>query len=306
MRLVFMGTPEFALPALRALHASQHSVAAVYTQPPRPAGRGQEETPSPVHRLAISLGIPVHTPATLKSPEIQEQFRALNADVAVVVAYGLLLPRAILDAPAHGCLNIHPSSLPRWRGAAPIQRTLMAGDSETSVCIMRLDEGMDTGDILLEQPLSIPPTMNAGDLHDKTAELGANLLIETLIGLQQGTIIPRKQSADGICIAPKIRKEEARIDWTQSAQTIHNLIRGLSPKPGVFFMHGGQPIKILRADYDAAPVSTKPATVMDDALTIACGSGVLRPQLLQRSGKTVVSAADLLRGYPLPAGTILE
>ncbi len=311
-----MGTPEFALPSLKALREAGHAIAAVYTQPPRPAHRGQKETPSPVHRYALEQGFPVYTPVSLKSQDVQAEFAAHRADAAIVAAYGLLLPKPILDAYPLGCINIHPSLLPRWRGAAPIQRTLMAGDAETGVCIMQMDEGLDTGDILLCEKLDVlenirSSTVNAQILHDLLAYAAPPLLLMALEGLQRREVTPTPQPAVGVTYAQKITKEECRIDWTQDAQAILNRIRGLSPKPGAYCMLNGEPLKILMADIMLADLvrhggTRTPGQVQDGYLTVACGSGYLRLEELQRPGKKAVMAMDFLNGSPVPTGTLLE
>ena len=288
MRITFMGTPEFAVPTLQALIDSpDHEVVAVYSQPPRPAGRGHHETPSPTHQLALKTGIPVFTPTSLKSPEAQEQFAAHQADLAVVAAYGLLLPQPILDAYPLGCINIHPSDLPRWRGAAPIQRTIMAGDTHSAMCIMQMDAGLDTGDVLLRQPVRVPATTTAGELHDKMAALGAECLLKTLE--MHGRLQPYKQSAEGVTYAHKITKDEALIDWTRPAPEILHHIRGMNPYPAAQTDIAGERIKIFAAELSTAPHAP---------LTFACGDGQhLRLTELQRPGKKRMSAEDALRGW---------
>lgn len=305
LKVIFMGTPEFAVPTLAALIYSPHEVCAVYTQPPRPAHRGKKETPSPVHRLALAHGLSVFTPQSLKGKDVQQEFAALGADVAVVAAYGLLLPKAILHACRFGCINVHPSRLPRWRGAAPIQRTVMAGDKETSVCIMQMEEGLDTGDILLEVNYPVSVDMTAGELHDLLAKEAGPIVLETLERMTEDTLSPVRQSEEGVTYAKKILKEEARLDWSQPAQALYHHIRGLSPHPGAFFDNQGERIKVLQAAY-AEGLAGKPAgTVLDDQLTIQCGTGTLCPTLLQRAGKKPMSCAEMLRGYSIPVGTVL-
>jgi methionyl-tRNA formyltransferase len=300
-----MGTPEFALPALDAVVNAGHQILAVYTAPPRPAGRGQKEMPSAVHQRALEYGLHVETPASLKDAQAQERFRSYNADAAVVAAYGLLLPKAILEAPRLGCINIHPSLLPRWRGAAPIQRTVMAGDRETGVVIMQMNAGLDTGDMLLNSHCEIKDGTTAGELHDTLARMSAPLLLRVLDGLAAGTIIPVKQPEEGAIYAQKITRDDCRIDWSKSASSIRQQILGLSPQPGAAFVHKGQPIKILKADIEpASPASA--GTVLDGQLAIRCGEDSLRPLLVQRSGKKPMTAGDMLRGYPIAAGEILE
>lgn len=306
MRLVFMGTPAFAIPTLAALHEAGHNIAAVYTQPPRPAGRGQKETPSPMHQYALEHNLPVFTPESLKSSDIQAAFAAHKADAAIVAAYGLLLPKPILDAYPLGCINIHPSLLPRWRGAAPIQRTIMAGDRETGIVIMQMDAGLDTGDMLLVERYPIPEGTTAGELHDMLAQKAAPLLLEALRSLEGKNITPVKQSDAGVEYAKKITKTDSIIDWNQPASSIYHQILGLTPSPGAAFTYQGEPIKIFAASYSDAPTGKAPGTVIDDALGIACQPGILHPTLLQRPGKKRITADELLRGFPLPAGTSLS
>jgi methionyl-tRNA formyltransferase len=298
-----MGTPDFAVPQLAALIAAGHEIAAVYTQPPRPAGRGQTLQPSPVEQFARAQGLAVLSPVSLKTPEAQAEFRALSADAAVVAAYGLILPRAILDAPHLGCFNVHASLLPRWRGAAPIQRAIMAGDAETGVSIMRMEAGLDTGPMLLAERVPIAARMNAGQLHDVLAALGARLMTRALGALESGDLAQSPQPAEGVTYAAKITKEETRIEWTEPAAVLDRRIRALAPVPGAWFAYGEMRVRLL----DALPVTGGgvPGTVLDEALTIACGEGVLRPLLLQRAGKAPVAVADFLRGLKLPPGTRL-
>ena len=277
-RIVFMGTPAFAAVALKALLDAGHEVIAVYSQPPRPKGRGMETQKSPVHMLADEQGIAVRTPASLRSAEEGAAFAALQPDVAVVAAYGLILPKAVLDAPRHGCLNIHASLLPRWRGAAPIQRAIMAGDVRTGVTIMQMEAGLDTGPMLLKEDLPIAADMNAGALHDVLAEMGARLIVQALDQLPGLKPVP--QPAEGVTYAAKITKEECRIDWCRSVAELDRHIRGLSPAPGAFTEIDGERLTILAADL--APGSGAPGTVIDDRLTIACGEGALRPALVKR------------------------
>ena len=313
LRLVFMGTPEFASTTLTELHAAGHEIAAVYTRAPKIAGRGMAERKSPVHVYAEAAGIPVHTPRTLRDAVEQEKFAALKADVAVVVAYGLILPKPILDAPAHGCLNLHGSALPRWRGAAPIQRAIMAGDTTTAVMVMRMDEGLDTGPVCLGESLGIGPDMTAGELHDDMARRGADLMLRALAALERGSLTPTPQSADGVTYAAKIEKAEARVDFARPAAQVHNHIRGLSPFPGAFVEAtvGGRAERIkivcsqLVADSGPAGTVLEPGTVLDDALTVACSDGAVRLMIVQRAGKKPMTAAELLRGFPLKAGTRL-
>ena len=301
MRLVFMGTPEFSVPVLDALVAAGHDIAAVYCQPPRPAGRGNKETPTPVHQRAAELGLPVRHPTSLKGAEAQADFAALNADVAVVLAIGLILPQAVLDAPRHGCLNIHASLLPRWRGAAPIHRAIMAGDAETGICIMQMDAGLDTGPVLLRAATPIGPAETTGQLHDRLSRMGARLIVEALSRL--GDLVPEAQPADGVTYASKIDKAEAAIDWSRPALEVDRLIRGLSPFPGAWTLHDGQRIKLLASRL--AQGTGAPGTVLDDALTVACGTGAVQLLRLQRAGRGAQDAAEFLRGMPLSKGTQL-
>jgi methionyl-tRNA formyltransferase len=298
MRLVFMGTPDFAVETLKALKDAGHEIACVYSQPPRPAGRGLAERPSPVHAFAASRGMEVRTPVSLKSPEEQARFASLDADAAVVVAYGLLLPKPILDAPRLGCFNVHASLLPRWRGAAPIQRAIMAGDAQSGVTIMRMEEGLDTGPMCKVGMLAITPETTAQSLHDALAELGARLMVEVLA---QDTITCTPQPAEGVTYAKKIDKAEARIDFTKSAQEVRNHIHGLSPFPGAWFEVKGTRIKVLLCE--VVEMQGKPGTFIDDRLTIACGSGAIRLLKLQREGKGAMEAEDFLRGFPIGQGT---
>ncbi len=302
LRLAFMGTPDFAVPTLAELVAQGHDVAAVYSQPPRPKGRGLGTDPSPVHKFALGAGLEVRTPVTLKDAEQQELFRALAIDAAIVVAYGLLLPKPILDAPKLGCFNLHGSLLPCWRGAAPIQRAIMAGDTETGIMVMRMEEGLDTGPVLMAERTPVG-RKTYGELHDELARLGADLMVRALSALERGSITEQPQPADGATYAKKILKEEARIDWTKPAHEIDCLIRGLSPAPGAWCEVKGERLKILYAE----PVSGSGAsgTLIDDKLTVACGDGALRLVRLQRAGKSVMTAEELLRGFALPRGTVL-
>ena len=307
MRLVFLGTPSFALPTLASLVEAGHDIAAVYTRAPKPAGRrGLELTPSPVHAFAAAHDLPVRTPASLRDGEAQAGFAALAAEVAVVVGYGLILPRAILDLPRHGCLNLHPSLLPRWRGAAPIQRPIIAGDTETAAAIMQMEEGLDTGPVALEERVPIPSEATAGEMHDLLAAKGARLMVEALEKLVGGTLTSRPQAEGGVVYAGKIDKGEARIGWALPAEQIHNLIRGLSPSPGAFLEadlgRGSERIKVLRARL-ASSDGAAPGMTLDNSLTIACGSGAVQLLVLQRAGKAPMEAAAFLRGTTIPAGT---
>lgn len=302
LRLVFMGTPDFALPALQGLVSSHYEVLAVYTQPPRPVGRGKQLRPSPVQRLAQSLGLEVRTPRNLRGEDDQSRFAALNADAAVVAAYGLLLPKPILDAPHSGCLNIHPSLLPRWRGAAPIPRAVMADDDETGVCIMRLDEGLDTGPVLARAATKIGPRENAGDLHDRLTGLGRDLMLSVLGDLSAGSLSPVPQAEDGVTYAAKIEKAETQIDWRRTSNEVDCHIRGLALEPGAWFALGGERIKVLAAD-PVKGLAGAPGHTLDECLTVACGKGAVRLAVLQRPGRKAMDAAAFLRGRPVAAGT---
>ncbi|MFZ9485593.1 MAG: methionyl-tRNA formyltransferase [Alphaproteobacteria bacterium] len=304
MRVVFMGTPAFAATALAAIADAGHEVACAYSQPPRPAGRGHRETRSDVHELAAARGIPVRTPARLRDPAEHAAFAALDADIAVVAAYGLILPRPVLDAPRHGCINIHASLLPRWRGAAPIQRAILAGDRETGVCIMRMEEGLDTGPVLLRAAMPIGDEATAGTLHDALAALGARLVVEALRGVAAGTLRAEPQPEAGVTYASKIAKEEARLGWTRPATELARAVRGFNPFPGAFFELGGERIRVLAAR--AEPGRGEPGTALDDALLVACGEGALRARVVQRAGRAAMDAADFLRGRAVPTGTRLS
>jgi len=305
MNLVFMGTPDFAVPALEALIAAGHKVIAVYTQPPRPSGRGQKDQPSPVHQGAARHGRSVRTPKSLRDPAAEAEFRALRADLAVVAAYGLILPKAILDAPLRGCLNIHASLLPRWRGAAPIQRAIEAGDAETGITIMVMDEGLDTGPMLLKESVPIGCEATAGTLHDALAALGAKLIVRAVAGLANGSLIPVPQPSEGVTYAKKIAKDEARLDWRQPAALLERRIRAFNPTPGAWLEAKGERIRVSRAEVAVRPGDVPPGTVLDGALAIACGEGALRLLELQRAGKPPVPADAFLRGFAIPAGTRL-
>jgi methionyl-tRNA formyltransferase len=297
MRIIFMGTPEFAVPTLTEIVAAGHEVVAVYTRAPKPAGRGQAERKSPVHVAAEGFGIPVMTPKSLRSEAEQIAFAAFDADVAVVVAYGLLLPAPILDAPRLGCLNLHGSLLPRWRGAAPIQRAVMAGDRRTGVMVMRMDEGLDTGPVALVDEMPIGPDMTAGDVHDALMRVGADLMGRALAALERGSLTFTPQAEAGVTYAYKIDKAEARIDWSRPAAEVHNLIRGLSPFPGAWFelVLNGQPVRVKALRATLADGAGAPGTLRD-GLTIACGTGAVRLVTLQREGKGPMDAASFLRG----------
>jgi methionyl-tRNA formyltransferase len=304
LRVIFMGTPDFSVPVLAEILGAGHDIAAVYSQPPRPAGRGMPETKSPVQLFAEASGIPVFTPKSLKSTEAQAAFAAHGADIAVVVAYGLILPKPILDAPREGCLNVHASRLPRWRGAAPIQRAIMAGDTETAVMIMHMDVGLDTGPVCLADLVPIGPDLTAGELHDALSQRGADLAVRALAALERGSLDATPQPADGITYATKIDKAEAQIDFARPAIDLHNHIRGLSPWPGAWFevdvAGKRERIKVLRAT--PASGNGQPGAFLDDAGTIACGTGALRLVDVQRAGKKPMPFADLIRGLPIMRG----
>lgn len=301
LRLVFMGTPDFSVPTLLELVAHGHEIVAVYTRAPKPGGRrGLQLQPTPVEEAARKLGVPVLTPKTLKTAEALDEFRAFDADAAVVVAYGMILPQAILDAPKLGCYNLHASLLPRWRGAAPINRAIMAGDAESGVMVMKMDVGLDTGDIAMAERLAITDSMTALDLHDRLSRLGADLMVRAMAALARGGLQLRKQSEHGVTYAAKIDKAEARIDWTRPARAVLRHIHGLSPFPGAWAEIENGRVKILRCEL--AKGSGAPGEVLDDQLTIACGEGAIRIIELQREGKARMQAADFLRGVPLKAG----
>ena len=301
LRLAFMGTPDFAAVSLRALVQAGHDVVAVYAQPPKPAGRGQQVQKTPVHRLADELNIPVNTPRTLRDVEEQKKFAALNLDVAVVAAYGLILPQAVLDAPRLGCVNIHASLLPRWRGAAPIQRSILAGDAESGVTIMQMEAGLDTGPMLLAEKCAITATTTAGSLHDELAVMGARLIVPALQGLADGSLKPVAQPEQGVTYAAKLTRDDGRIDWNKSAVEIDRQIRGLQPWPGCFFMLGNEPIKLLAAEAVSLP-SAQAGTIVADDFTVACGQGALRLAKVQRAGKNATDGASFLRGQRINVG----
>ncbi|MBT5860244.1 MAG: methionyl-tRNA formyltransferase [Alphaproteobacteria bacterium] len=305
LRLAFMGTPEFSVPTLNALVAAGHDIACVYAQPPRRSGRGQSTRPSPVHVAAQTMGLEVRTPPSLKSADEHAAFADLGLDAAVVAAYGQILPAAMIDAPRLGCINLHGSLLPRWRGAAPINRAILAGDQVFGVTIMQMDRGMDTGPILIAETIDVGDRPTAGVLHDAFADRGAALVVEALGGLDDGSLGATPQPADGATHAPKLTKAEGRIDWTRPASELDCHVRGLSPAPGAWFEFDGARIKVLAAE----PISALPGTpgeVLDDRLTVACGDGALRLTRLQRAGKGAMDAADFLRGARVPVGTSLR
>jgi methionyl-tRNA formyltransferase len=307
LRLVFMGTPDFAVPTFLEIVGRGHEVVAVYTRAPKPAGRGMALQESPIEREARRFGLPVLTPKTLRSEEAQAAFRAHGADAAVVVAYGLILPKPVLDAPRLGCFNLHASALPRWRGAAPINRAVMAGDAETAVMVMRMEEGLDTGPVAMAERLTIGPDMTAGDLHDALARLGADLMARALAALERDALVLTPQAEQGVTYAAKIDKAETRIDWTRPCKVVHDHARGLSPFPGAWFelpeAKGPARIKVLRTTRGEG--SGPPGTVLDHRLTVACGDGALRILQLQRAGRQPMTADEFLRGTPVEPGTVL-
>ncbi len=307
MRLAFMGTPDFAVPTLDALLAAGHEVVAVYTQPPRPGGRrGKELTPSPVHKRAEAAGIEVRTPERLRGAEEQAAFAALDLDVAVVAAYGLILPEPILNAPRHGCLNVHASLLPRWRGAAPIQRAILAGDDKTGVCIMQMEKGLDTGPVFACRETEIG-RKTAGELTVELAGIGGALMVEVLERFDVMTAVP--QPEDGVTYAHKIEKAEARLDFTQSAEAVERQVRAFTPLPGAWFEHDGERVKVLHATVfklGSQGAGAEPGQVVDGPLVIACGrTGLILPIIVQRAGKGPMTVDELLRGFPIPRGTVL-
>jgi methionyl-tRNA formyltransferase len=307
LRVIFMGTPDFAVPALVEIVGAGYDVAAVYTRAPRPAGRGMDLQDTPVACEAKRFGIPVLTPKTLRSEEAQAEFLSHRADAAVVVAYGLILPRAVLEAVPLGCFNLHASLLPRWRGAAPINRAVMAGDAESGVMVMSMEEGLDTGPVAMAERVAIGPDMTAGELHDKLAPLGADLMLRALGALERDTLSLTTQSETGVTYAAKIEKSETRIDWTKPWQEVHNHIRGLSPFPGAWFELGEGSsvvrVKVLRTTKGEG--SGAPGTLLEDRLTVACGNGSVRILELQRAGKQPMKAEEFLRGTPLRAGFVV-
>jgi len=306
LRLIFMGTPDFSVPTLLELVAHGHEIVAVYTRAPKPGGRrGLQLQPTPVEEAARKLGVPVLTPKSLKTEEALEQFRAFDADAAVVVAYGMILPQAILDAPRLGCYNLHASLLPRWRGAAPINRAIMADDAESGVMVMKMDVGLDTGDVAMAERLAITDNMTAADLHDRLSRLGADLMVRAMAALGRGGLQLKKQSEDGVTYAAKIDKGETRIDWAKPWKAVHDHCRGLSPFPGAWFeLPGAGRIKVLRTTRgEGAGV---PGTALDDRLTIACGDGAVRLIEVQRAGRQPMKAEEFLRGSKVAPGTVLR
>lgn len=304
MKVIFMGTSEFAVPALRSIHNSSHKILGVFTKPPARAMRGHHLQKSPVHEAAESLALPVTCPTSLKDEETLNLLRALEADIIVVAAYGNILRPAVLNMYQHGCLNIHPSKLPRWRGAAPIERTILAGDEETELCIIQMDAGLDTGDILLSQKVKLTGHETSRDLTQSMGELGGKMIVKALNDYDNLT--PRKQSEDGITYAHKLLKDESLIDWTKSAQDIEKMIRAFSPWPGCSFHYNGESIKILAAQCSSESHQEEAGTVIDNKMNIACKTGILHPTILQKAGKKAVAIKDFLNGTRIPKGTILK
>lgn len=303
LRVAFLGSPDFAVPTLHALISAGHDVACVYAQPPRPAGRGKRDRPTAVHSAAEAVGLEVRTPRTLRDPDAQAAFGALNLDAAVVVAYGLILPPAILTAPRLGCVNVHASLLPRWRGAAPIQRAILAGDGETGVTIMQMDEGLDTGAMLLRRSVPIGSETTASQLHDVLSALGAEAIVPALAGLDSGTLTPVRQPDEGVTYAKKLERDEGRLDFARPAADLERQVRAFDPWPGAFFDLGGERFKVLSAQVlTIGALANAPGTVLDHELTIACGVDALRPTRIQRAGKAPMPTEALLRGFPVAPG----
>ena len=307
LRLAFMGTPEFSIPVLNALIDAGHDIRAVYTQPPRPAGRGKRDRKSPIHDVAEAHGIEVRTPARLRDEAEHQAFEALDLDAAVVVAYGLILPLAILEAPRLGCINVHASLLPRWRGAAPIQRAIMAGDTESGVCIMMMDEGLDTGPVLMTERVAITPETTGAGLHDALAEIGARLIVPALSGLRDGSLVAVPQVQDGATYAAKLTRGIGRLDWSRPAGELECLVRALDPWPGAWCLMDGERLKVLGAEVvELGRLTNEAGTVLDPSLTVACGDGALRLTRVQKPGKGAMDADAYLRGNPVSPGIILE
>lgn len=307
LRIVFMGSPEFSVPVLSALVDAEHEIVCVYAQPPRPAGRGQKERPCPVHAYALEQGFQVRTPKTLKkNDEALVEFRELDADLGVVVAYGLILPPEVLDAPKFGCINAHASLLPRWRGAAPIQRAILAGDDASGVCIMQMDEGLDTGAVLLREYTPISADTTAAGLHDRLSALSARLIVEAVSGMAAGKLEAMVQPEDGVTYAAKLEKSEGLLAWSESAAYLERKVRALNPWPGVWFEHSGERIKVLAAEFvEKDTAGDIPGSVLDENFLISCVDGALRPTRLQRPGKKSMAVEDFLRGYEAIVGTVL-
>jgi methionyl-tRNA formyltransferase len=304
LRLVVMGTTGFVVPSLERLHALGYPILAVYTQPPRPAGRGQRSRPTPVHEAAERLGLEVRTPRTLKDPEAQAELAALGADLAVVGAYGLLLPAAVLAAPRLGCINLHASLLPRWRGAAPIERAILAGDRETGLAIFRMEEGLDTGPVLAQRAVPIGPSTTAPELHERLARLAAEMLPEVIEGMAAGTVAATPQPAEGVTYAPKLARDEGRLDFTEPAELIERRLRALNPSPGCWCEVRGERLLLLAGE--VVERQGEPGTVLEPPLVVACGRGAIAVRRVQRAGRKPMSAEELQRGFPLPPGTRLS
>lgn len=304
LRVAFMGSPDFAVPTLKALLDRGHDVVCVYSQPPKPAGRGGKLRKTPVHQAAEAAGIEVRTPISLKTPEALADFQSLNLDAAVVAAYGLILPQSILDVPRFGCLNVHASLLPRWRGAAPIHRAVLAGDAKSGVTIMQMVAALDAGPMLLTEEVTITPRMTSADLHDRLADLGGPALLCALEGVAAGTVTPVAQDETQVTYAAKLSKEEAPLDWAKPAEELDRQIRAFTPWPGATLSVAGEVVKVL--DAEPEPGSGQPGEILDDHLLVACGNGALRLKKLQRPGKKAMAAEDLLRGWPVPKGTSLD
>jgi methionyl-tRNA formyltransferase len=303
MKILFMGTSEFAVPILKALCRSQHTVIHVFTAPPAKSGRGHEVQPSPIHLAAEQLGIKVSCPKSLKSPETLEELKELKPDAIVVASYGKILPGSVLSSCNYGCINVHPSALPRWRGAAPIERTILVGDETTAVCIMQMDAGIDTGDILFSESFPVPHKITAPELRDQLANKGGELLVRALDNLDNLT--PQKQSEEGMTYARKLEKQEGLINWKDSASQIERMIRAFYSWPGCFFEYKGERIRLLEADVVTSNVPSAPGTVLDDHLSISCGEGILKPKLLQRPGKKALPVKDFLNGFVIKQWTVL-
>lgn len=308
LRIVFMGSPDFSIPTLRALTDAGHEIICVYAQPPRPAGRGHKEKPCPVHAFAQQQGLTVRTPENFKDNADQTAFADLDSDLAVVVAYGLILPEAVLNAPRFGCINVHASLLPRWRGAAPIQRAIQAGDEKTGVCIMQMDKGLDTGPVYLSEEVDITPRTTGGMLHDTLCDVGGGACVQAIEGIVAGDLTATPQPADGVTYAEKLNPDEARIDWSRQAGEIERTVRAFDPWPGTWFEHNGERIKLLRASLGSGSVGldSAPGTVIGDAPSVACGEGELVLERLQRAGRKPQDADEFLRGYALTPGIVLD
>ncbi len=302
LRIIFMGTPEFSVPALHALHKAGYQIVAVYSQPPRPSGRGHKVVKGAVHQAAEELHIPVYTPVSLKNPDVIAEFKALKPDVAVVSVYGLILPVDILEAPRYGCINIHASLLPRWRGAAPIHRAILAGDKQTGVTIMQMDKGLDTGDMLLQDIVPITMTTTTSELFTRLSIMGSHLLLQVLQDMQKGNLQPQVQPEQGVTYANKLTREEGELSWFEDAHVLERKVRALNPWPGVWFSYKGERIKVLEAEVAKLTVHGKPGDVLDDLLTIACGVEALRLNRLQKSGGKVLSAREFINGNPIKLG----